>query len=80
MLKDSDVDIVLLDGFTVAVDQTTHGYSFKIAVPRRVLETRHVRVIQRWNSLSEHTVTQPAWSSFKRKLDRALGDLLFTVL
>ena len=66
----SEVDIGLLDGFTVAVDQRTHSHSFKIVVPRCVLEMRrhffHVWIIQQWNSLSEHTVMQPALSSFKR--------------
>ena len=74
----SEVDIGLLDGFTVAVDRRTRGHIIKIVVSRCALEMRgffHVRVIQRWNSLFEHTVTQPALSSFKRELDRELGDL-----
>ena len=36
----SEVDVGLLDGFTVAVDRRTHGHSLKIVVPRCVLEMR----------------------------------------
>ena len=78
-----EIDIGLLDGLTVAVDQRTRGHSFKVVVPRSELEMRrffHVRVIHRGNSLSECAVMQPTLSSFKRKLDKELGDLLHSVL
>ena len=80
----SEVDIGLLDGFTVvAIYRRTRGHSFKAVVPRSELEMKcffHVRVFHRWNSISEHAVTQPALSSFKRKLDKELGYLLYLVL
>ena len=37
----SEVDIDLLDGFAVAIDQTTLGYTFKVVVSRCELEMRH---------------------------------------
>ena len=65
----SEVDICLLDGFTVSVDRRTRGYSFNVVVPRCELKMTffHVRVIQQWNSLSEQAVMQPALLSFKRE-------------
>ena len=36
----SEVNIGLLDGFTVAIDQRTCGHSFKVVVPRCVLDMR----------------------------------------
>ena len=64
----SEVDSGLLDGFTVTVDRRTRGHTFKVVVPSCELEMRrffHVRVIQRWNSLSDSTVVQPTLSAFK---------------
>ena len=53
-------------------------------VPRCDLEIRRrffdLRVTQRRSALSEHTVTQLSFSSFKRELDTELGELLYTVL
>ena len=52
--------------------------------PRCELDRRrcffYVRIIQQWNSLSECAVMQPALSSFKREVDKQLGDLLYAVL
>ena len=39
-----------------------------------------VRVIQRWNSLSEGAVMQHTLYSFKWELDRELSDLLYSML
>ena len=50
MISHAVMDIGLLDGFTVAVDQRILSHTFKVGVPRCELEIRrfsHVRVIKR---------------------------------
>ena len=57
---------------------------FKVVLPRCDLEMwkrfLHVRVIQKWNSLSNHAVVQSTLSSFKSVLDLELIDALYAVL
>ena len=77
-------DVGLQDSFTLAFDRKTRGHSFRVVLPRCDLEMRkrffHVRVIQKWNSLSNHTVVQSTLPSFKSVLDPELGDALCAVL
>ena len=40
----------------------------------------HVKVMQKWNSLSNHAVVPSTLSSFKSVLDLELGDALYAVL
>ena len=65
------------------VEIVTRGHTFKIVVPTCKLKMMrrfsYTRVIKQWKSLSECTVMQPGLPSFKKELDKKLGDLLYTV-
>ena len=70
MIFHGELDVGLRGIFSMAVDRRTRGHSLKLVLPRCNLEMQkrffHVRAVQRWNSLSEHTVMHTALPSFKR--------------
>ena len=80
----SERGIGMLNIFSLVVDRRTRGHSLKIVLPRYDWELKrrffHVWVIQRWNALPEHVVMQALLVTFKRKLEVALGSILYTVL
>ena len=69
------------DLFTVLSNSITRGHQFKVAVPRTSLDSRKrffaVRVVPWWNSLAGDTVAADSVGSFKRLLQRDLGEVLY---
>ena len=72
------------DFFHLDIDSHTRGHQFKIFVPRVSLEVRKryfsVRVISAWNSLTDEAVSSVSLGSFKRLLQRDLGQQLYDYL
>ena len=69
------------DVFALATGRVTRGHPYKIYVPRVDLEMRRrffsVRVVAKWNALSEETVRATSLETFKRLLQADLGHQLF---
>ena len=63
--------------FQLVINSRTRGHSYKLVKSRSKLEIRSKffsqRVINSWNSLSQHVVEAESVNSFKNRLDKVLG-------
>jgi hypothetical protein len=60
--------------FTLSHNVRTRGHSLKLELPpcrgRSSHDTFKFRVVEKWNVLSDYTVTRPTLASFKNALDK----------
>ena len=77
----SPIEVGLSSLFEMAQYAGTRGHPYKLAIPRCRTEIRRrffgVRCVNIWNGLSRETVECENLLSFKKMLDRELGDKLF---
>ena len=78
-----EVEVGLCDLFVHAPSLGMRGHTCNLSLPRCKTDTKrffNFRIINVWNSLPSEVAECSTLSGFKKRLDVALGERLFSVL
>ena len=79
----SYIDVGLSDIFEFAINTRTRGHAYKLSIPRCRKNVRKksfaIRCVNIGNSIPVEAVASNNEETFKAKLDRFLGDMLYEI-